>query len=91
MAKLKVVLHSPAIGAMLRSDDIREGALRGPAERVLAAAEAGAPVATGAYKAGLRMSDATTDRAVIRVGSTVDYADVVEAKTGNLLRALGSA
>ncbi len=90
LSTVKVKISSPAIGALLKSAPIR-GAVRPHAEQVLSAAEASAPVASGAYKAGLTIMSDTTDRAVERVGSTVDYAGVVEARTGNLLRALGSA
>lgn len=61
------------------------------AERALSAARASAPVASGAYRESLRVEQATTDRAVARVVADVDYAMVVEAKTGNLARALDAA
>ena len=61
------------------------------AERALAAAQAAAPVASGTYKASLHVEQATTDRAVARVVADVDYAMVVESKTGNLARALDAA
>lgn len=61
------------------------------AERALSAARSGAPVDSGTYRASLRLEQATTDRAVARVVADVDYAMVVEARTGNLARALDAA
>ena len=61
------------------------------AQRSLEAARAAAPVASGAYRASLHLEQDTTDRAVTRVVSDVDYAMVVEARTGNLARALDAA
>lgn len=88
--KAKVRMHSGAVSDLLSSEGVRS-TLDGPAQTVLAAAKAGAPVASGTYRDSLRIVDSTTDRAVKRVGSTVSYALVVEARTGNLARALGSA
>jgi hypothetical protein len=59
------------------------------AERVLAAAKAAAPVATGEYRDSLHIEQATTDRAVARVVAGTDHGAIVEANTGNLSRALG--
>lgn len=61
------------------------------AGKVLAAAQSSAPVDTGAYRAGLHIEQATTDRAVVRVAGGTDHDFVVEAKTGNLSRALDAA
>lgn len=86
----KVKLNSSGMAAMLKSAEVRAG-LQGPAEAVLAAAKGGAPVATGAYRDSLHLVNDTTDRAVVRVVVGVDYGMLVEADTGNLARALGSA
>jgi D-ribose pyranose/furanose isomerase RbsD len=86
-ATVKVVTHSREIEDLLKSEDIR-AELHRRGEPVLAAAQESAPVASGAYKASLFLADDTTDRAVVRVGATVPYAMVVEARTGNLVRAL---
>lgn len=61
------------------------------AARALAAAKSSAPVDSGAYRASLHLEQATTDRAVTRVVADVDYALVIEARTGNLSRALDAA
>lgn len=89
VSKAKVTMHSGAVSDLLSSEGVRS-ALAGPAATVLAAAKAGAPVASGTYQESLAITHATTDRAVERVGSAVSYALVVESKTGNLARALGS-
>lgn len=74
------LLNDPAVRGMLTT-------LAGP---VLARAQAGAPVDTGEYRASLRIIQATTDRAVVRVGSDDDKALVIEARTGNLARSIGA-
>lgn len=67
-------------------------AMHQKAEPVLAAAEAGAPVLTGAYKSSLRIVDDVVDGVrVARVVAGVPYAVFVEAETGNLSRALDAA
>lgn len=78
---MKEVLNSSGTRSMLTDK-------AGP---VLAAAQASAPVDTGAYKASLHIEQATTDRAVVRVAGGTDHDWVVEAKTGNLARALDAA
>lgn len=81
-------LNSKGVGDLLRSPGVRAD-LTARAEHVLSAAESSAPVGeTGNYKAGLHIVQDTTDRAVVRVASDVDYAFIVEANTGNLARAL---
>lgn len=76
---MRDLLNDPAVRGMLTT-------LAGP---VLARAQAGAPVDTGEYRASLRIIQATTDRAVVRVGSDDDKALVIEARTGNLARSVG--
>jgi len=87
---VKVKLNSRGMRELLTSSDVRR-MLAGRADRVLSAARASAPVKTGAYRAGLTSAPGTTDRAVHRVGSTARHAPVVEARTGNLARALDAA
>lgn len=60
-------------------------------QQVLAKAEASAPVDTGAYRDSLHIEHVTTDRAVVRVVAGTDHAWIVEARTGNLARALDAA
>lgn len=84
---IKVTLKSSGMAALLKSGEVRSE-LTKRAEAVLAAAQASAPVETGAYKAGLHIEQATTDRAVVRVAGSTDHDWVVEANAGNLARAL---
>lgn len=90
MAKSKVELISSGMKELLSDADVRK-MLREKAELVAAAARASAPVATGAYRDGITVFDATTDRAVVRIGSTDRKAPIVEARTGNMARALDAA
>ncbi|WP_235738995.1 HK97 gp10 family phage protein [Nocardioides alcanivorans] len=83
-------LNSGGIAELLKSDKVR-AFTTARAERVLAAAKASAPVDTGAYRDGLHIEQVTTDRAVTRVQGGTDHDWVVEANTGNLAKALGSA
>lgn len=80
-------LNSAGMRALLNSADVR-AELTERAERVLAKAQADAPVATGAYRDGLHIIQDTTDRAVVRVSGGTDHDWIVEANTGNLARAL---
>lgn len=86
----RVVLDHGGMKALLNDPGVRADLTRRAAS-VLAAAQASAPVASGAYRASLRIVQATTDRAVVRVASDVSYSFVVEAKTGNLARSLDAA
>lgn len=86
----RVVLNHSEIAKILKSDTVRAELTR-RATRVLAAAQASAPVASGAYKAGLAIIQATTDRAVVRVAGTAPHSHLVESQSGNLARALGQA
>ena len=90
MATAKVRLNSAGMKALLNSAGVRAELTRraGP---VLAAAQASAPVDSGAYRAGLHIEQHTTDRAVVRVKGGSDHDLVVEARTGNLARALDAA
>jgi hypothetical protein len=86
----RVIIHGPAIRALLNSPGVRAD-LEARGDRVLAAAQASAPVESGRYRESLTVWSDTTDRAVVRVGSELDYAPAVEAATGNLARALDAA
>lgn len=86
----KVKLNSGGMAALLKSDEVRQ-ALTPVADRVADAARAGAPVRTGAYRDSIHVESDTTDRAVERVVADVSYARDVEARTGNLARALSTA
>lgn len=88
MAKVK--LNGRGVEELLNSAAVR-AECTSRAQRVLTAAQAGAPVASGEYRDGLRIVQDTTDRAVVRVTSVAPHAMVVEANTGNLARALDAA
>lgn len=90
MPRTKVRLHSPGVRELLNDPGVRAELAR-HADRVEAAAKAGAPVESGAYRESIHRESVTTDRAVERVVADVPYALLVEAKTGNLSRALGSS
>lgn len=90
MAARLVRLLSPGMKQMLNESWVR-ATVRERAERVAATARATAPVESGRYKNGIHVIDVTTDRAVSRVVADVEHGAVVEANTGNLARALGSA
>lgn len=75
----------------LLNGEVARRATRGPAERVLSAARASAPVDTGEYRDSLRLVEDSTDRLVQRVVATAAHGMVVEARTGNLARALDAA
>lgn len=90
MAKEKVVLDSAGMKDLLNDPGVRAELTRRIAP-VLAAAQSGAPVVSGDYKASIYVKQATTDRAVVRVVADVSYAMSVEANSGNLARALDSA
>lgn len=88
MADIKLRLISPGMRDLLNSAGVRAylTTLAGP---VLARAQAGAPIDTGRYRASLRIIQDTTDRAVVRVGSSDPDAMIIEARTGNLARSVG--
>jgi hypothetical protein len=72
----------------LLNSDVARAALQGPAQTVLAHAKATAPVDSGAYRDSLRIVEDHTDRIVLRVGSSLDYANVIQANTGHLARSI---
>jgi hypothetical protein len=90
MAKTRVTLNGRGMKELLHSSEVRDDLTR-RATPVLAVAQASAPVESGAYRDSLRIEQATTDRAVVRVIADVDHGLVVEAKTGTLARALDAA
>lgn len=88
---VRVKIDKAGIGALLRAPELR-AQLTARMSRVLAAAQAGAVVGeTGDYSRSFRLESVTTDRAVVRVVNTSDHAMFVEARTGNLARALDRA
>lgn len=90
MASVKIKLDSGGMKALLNSAEIR-AELTTRAERVMSAAQGGAPVESGEYQRSIAVVQDTTDRAVARVTSTAPHGIIVETATGNLSRALDSA
>jgi len=102
MARAKVVLIHASMKALLNDPGVRAELTR-RGEAVLAAAQASAPVVSGAYKNSLRLEMTTsaalgikfrrggTDRPAAVVLSDSNHAMSVEASTGNLARALSYA
>lgn len=86
----KVELNHAGVAALLRDPGVRAELTR-RAERVAAAARSSAPVVTGTYRDSIKVLEATTDRAAVRVGATAPHAHLVESRTGNLARALDAA
>lgn len=83
-------LNSRGMEDLLTSSEVRSE-LTSRAERVLAAAQADPHDDTGAYEAGLRIEQDTTDRAVVRVVSGDFKGHILEAEYGILARALTEA
>lgn len=90
MGRAEVTLSSSGVRALLNDPGVR-AAVAAEADRVFAAAVASAPVESGAYQASIHRESVTTDRAVERVVADAPHAHLVEARTGNLARALGVA
>lgn len=86
----KVRLISRGMRELLNDDGVRADLTRRMGQ-TLAAAQAAAPVDTGALKASLRIVQDTTDRVAVRVVSDVDYAPAINAGTGFLTRSLDAA
>lgn len=89
MARTRVTLDHTAIEAMLKEDGVR-ASLAEVADRVAAAAIAGAPVGSGAYRDSIHRESATTDRAVELVVADDWKSRILEARGGYLARALSS-
>lgn len=81
-------LNSRGMQEMLTSQGVRR-VLRQEAQEVAARARSTAPVDSGEYRDSITVVDATTDRAVARVVAADPKGHIVEARTGNLARALG--
>ena len=89
-ASVQIKLNHSGMAALLKSGEVR-AALRGPAEAVLAAAQADSHDDTYDYENSLHIEDATTDRAVVRVVASDYKAWILEAEYGILARALDAA
>jgi hypothetical protein len=87
VARVRVKLNSRGMRDLLNSSGTR-AALHEAGAPILARLKATALVDSGAYRDSLRMEDDTTDRAVVRIGSSLPYAGAVQANTGHLARGL---
>lgn len=90
MARVKVRLNSGGMKSLLNDSGVA-AELERRGQAVLSTARATAPYRTGEYRNGLFLIPATTDRAVVRIGTRAPHGMIVEWKTGNLAKALDSA
>ena len=91
MARAKVILNRSGMHELLTSPQVA-AELEERAGRVLSAAQASAPVVSGAYRDSLRVEVVQhPSRVVARVVAGVGYGMAVEARHGVLVRALGQA
>lgn len=82
MAGVEVRLISSGVAALLNSGEVR-AYLHTLAEEVLSNAQSRSPLgdpAGGHYQDRFVIEDDTTDRAVVRIGNTSDYAAEVESR-----------
>lgn len=91
MAKTKVTMNHRGLQEYLDGDHGVSDLLDTRASRILAQAQASAPVKSGDYRRSLHVETVHTDRMVKRVVADVEYARAVEADTGTLSRALDAA
>lgn len=87
---IEVKLNGRGIEELLKSGEVRED-LTARAEKVLAAAQDDPHDDTYEYEQSLRIEQATTDRAAVRVVADAPHAWAVEANFGVLARALDAA
>lgn len=91
MAKVRFVPNGAGFRELLHSEGVKS-MLEAKAEAVASTARSNAPVETGEYRDSIavRVVDHPT-RSVAQVYSSDDKAHVIEARTGNLARALDAA
>lgn len=91
MAKVvtQIKINKRGAAELLKSPEVR-ALLRPHAERVAARARMTAPKDTHDYENSIHVESHTTDRAVERVVADDWKANIIESKTGNLVRALGA-
>ena len=93
MARARVVLDSRGVSALLSAPGVR-AELERRAQAVAGTARATAPVQSGAYRDSITVESGTSPhdgRARAIVKASAPHAHLVEARTGNLARALNSA
>lgn len=90
MARTRIEVNDAEVGRILSGESSSMDALLLQiAEQKATAARASAPVDSGAYRDSIHAWTVQhPSRVVARYGADVDYALIVEANTGNLLRAL---
>jgi len=88
----KVTIDRRSFNALMGSSEVR-AVLKAPAQRVESAARSGAPVDSGAYRDSIGVEDSKTSIGWARehVVARAPHSHIVESRTGNLARALGSA
>ena len=88
----KVTIDRRSFNALMGSPGVR-AALKAPAERVAASARSGSPIDSGSYRDSIGVEDSETriGWARVRIVARAKHSRIVEARTGNLARALGSA
>lgn len=89
MTRPRVRLDSRAVADVLNSDGVR-AELLAHAQRIADRARGNAPVESGEYRDGIEADvQPGRKRAHARVSATAPHSLAVEARTGNLRRALG--
>lgn len=90
MARPKVVLDSGGVLGLLKDPGVATFLVE-VAEKVAEVARETAPIKAGNYVESIGVVVVDTDRKVARMVATAPHAHLVEARTGNLAKALGSA
>lgn len=90
MARVKIKMNSSGMASLLNSAEVRRD-LTARMERVEASAQMNAPFESGDYSRSIHIVQDTTDRVAVRLVTDVDYGLVIEARTGNLSKALDAA
>jgi hypothetical protein len=97
-----VHVNNAGMDELLKSAGVR-ALLRAEAEAIASRARAAAPVVTGKYRDSIEVKETTAsafgihfragsnDRPMVIVIATAPHSHIVEAKTGNLARALGGS
>ena len=87
----EVELNHETMKRLLDGDLGMAAVLQAEGSKILATAQATAPVVTGNYLAHMFMRTAHTDRMLVQVGNSVWYANAVEKKHSVLTKALGAS
>jgi hypothetical protein len=89
MARVRIDLNRAGLIEILKSSEV-EAALMSVAEAAASMARASAPVSSGEYQMSISaFTEMHNDRVVAHVSSDAPHAMIIEARTGNLRRALG--